>query len=241
MPSLRFFRGRKAPAADPPPGPVERGRGQCWLRVRLLTQMPGLQVCVEQWAGKQGSQVRAREGSLLSELNRRQIVWQLWQNERADKFIREKLPVGVFAGHHQPSQKPAPSLAGPHASAPSSPLRTGLAQAALRSARRQLPYLASGTVQSRGTGPHSQGEYRRSEKSHFSPSPPGWAHMASAPPEHRHSLGSDSPPRPTSGHCSQNTGFTGLEHWTGHQVRSGLTGRESQQSPGACLLVLFSP
>lgn len=39
----------------------------------------------------------------MSGFNRRQIVWQLWQNERADKFIREKAPVGVFVGHHQPS------------------------------------------------------------------------------------------------------------------------------------------
>ena len=47
------------------------------------------------------SQIRAREGSLLSGFNRRQIVQQLWQKERADKFIREKLPVGVFAGLYQ--------------------------------------------------------------------------------------------------------------------------------------------
>ena len=63
------------------------------------------------------SQIRAREGSLLSGFNRRQIVQQLWQKERADKFIREKLPVGVFAGHYQPSQNAVPTLVGPSTTA----------------------------------------------------------------------------------------------------------------------------
>lgn len=48
----------------------------------------------------------------MSGFNRRQIVQQLWQKERADKFIWEKLLVGMFAGQHQSSQKSAPSLAG---------------------------------------------------------------------------------------------------------------------------------
>ena len=53
----------------------------------------------------------------MSGFNRRQIVQQLWQKERADKFIREKLPVGVFAGHHQPSQNAIPPLVGPSTTA----------------------------------------------------------------------------------------------------------------------------
>ena len=80
----------------------------------LMIQMPGLQVC---WRPSRNSQIRAREGSLLSGFNRRQIVQQLWQKERADKLIREKLPVGVFAGHHQPSQNAVMPLVGPSATA----------------------------------------------------------------------------------------------------------------------------
>jgi hypothetical protein len=48
----------------------------------------------------------------LSGFNRRQIVLQLWQKERADKFIWEKLTVGVFSSYHQIFQKPILSLTG---------------------------------------------------------------------------------------------------------------------------------
>lgn len=78
----------------------------------------------------------------MSGFNRRQIVWQLWQKERADKFIREKLPVGVFAGHHQPSQKSVPSLAGPFTPVlPLDPFLRVWLKACLQSARWQLPHL----------------------------------------------------------------------------------------------------
>lgn len=98
--------------ADPPQGLMVRGRSQCWLRVEdpdPNARPAGL----PQALGSRASQIRGREGSLLSGFNRRQIVQQLWKKGRADKFIREKLPVGVFVGHHQPSQKSVRSPAGP--------------------------------------------------------------------------------------------------------------------------------
>lgn len=97
----------------------------------------------------------------MSGFNRRQIVWQLWQNERADKFIREKLPVGVFVGHHQPFQKPVPSLAGPSALVlPLDPLIHVWHRAFLQSAKWQLPYLPfhEDTVLW-GHKPHSKNRY----------------------------------------------------------------------------------
>lgn len=102
----------------------------------------------------------------MSGFNRRQIVWQLRQNERADKFIREKLPVGVFVGHQPPSQKPVAPLAGSSTPAlPLEPFIHGWYRAFFQSARQQLPHLA---FQEHAVlwrqGPHSKGECRLNEK-----------------------------------------------------------------------------
>lgn len=79
----------------------------------------------------------------MSGFNRRQIVWQLWQKERTDKFIREKLPVGVFVGHHQSTQKPVSPLAGPSTPAlPPNPSTYDWQKAFLQSTGPQLPHLS---------------------------------------------------------------------------------------------------
>ena len=108
----------------------------------------------------------------MSEFNRRQIVWLLWQNERADKFIREKLPVGVFAGHHQPPQKASSfPCRGPSTPAlPPDPFMLAWHRAFLLSAREQLAQLAfQDSTVLWAQEPHSKGDYSLNEKCHFSP------------------------------------------------------------------------
>lgn len=139
--------------------------------------MPGLKVCLGQWAGKQGQPSQGKGGVLLSGFNRRQIVWELWQNERADKFIREKLPVGVFVGRRYPSRSQFLPLQGPPLrhfhQAPSYMSGTGPSSVSLAAA--STPGLPR-TLVLWGQEPHSKGEYRLNEKSHPSPDADTYVH-----------------------------------------------------------------
>lgn len=159
----------------------------------------------------------------MSELNRRQIVWRLGQNERLISSSGRNCQEACLR------VTTSPSLAGPH-SRSQQPPHTRLAQASPHHQPGGSSHTwPPGQSSPGGAGPHRQGEYRLNGKSHFSPL--GGLSWPLPSLSTCSSLGPDSPPRPALGDGSQHTGLVGLEHWTRHQVRAGLTAASRAQGP----------